>query len=185
MNHFHLWQWAADHVQFAAAVLLVILVQSTILIALGLLAARIAGRNSSAAQSATLRAVLLAVLLCPIAGGLFDRIGLIRVRLHLPDALPLQQFAARGLANRDRRRDACQRGAGGATGGALRMVRRIRQGAMLAPLGWIETRGDVRVFRVTAPPVLLTDYFNTPCLVGWGRRQFYCRWDRIRCGRRY
>jgi beta-lactamase regulating signal transducer with metallopeptidase domain len=145
-------------------------VQSTILLALGLLAARIAARHSSASESAVLRAVLLATLICPAAGKILNRAGIID-GLHPLSLADVRRWPAADSIGPFVIAVAFLVGTALLVrlAVALRMVRRIRRGAMSAPLGWIEDAGRcARVFRVTPPPVLLTEYFNTPCLVGCG-----------------
>ncbi|QDT43686.1 Regulatory protein BlaR1 [Gimesia alba] len=52
-----------------------VLLQSTVLIAVGLLAARLSGRHKAAIQSAILRVTLIAVLFCPLASLTLSKLG--------------------------------------------------------------------------------------------------------------
>jgi len=69
---------------FTADFALTWLIQSTVLLALGLLAGRLLKRTGPAVQSAWYRTTLVAVLLCPCASMLLAAIGFTGLMVHLP-----------------------------------------------------------------------------------------------------
>lgn len=84
MNLLHTLHQGAAWVAPVVSLMVNLLIQSTILIALGLLLARAVRRKGAAVQSSFLRAVLVAVLLSPVASHLLDRADVAGLTVHLP-----------------------------------------------------------------------------------------------------
>src|SRR5271163_3945102 len=72
------------------------LIQSTVLLALGLLVGRLLKRTGPAVQSAWYRTTLVAVLLCPCASMVLAAMGFTGLMVHLPGRITTH--GARGLS---------------------------------------------------------------------------------------
>jgi formylglycine-generating enzyme required for sulfatase activity/beta-lactamase regulating signal transducer with metallopeptidase domain len=157
-----LLHWAEMRAVALAAGGASLFVQSTLLIATGLIAAACVRRRSAALQSLILRATLVAVLACPLAGWMLSRWGAETFHMALPHfgayALLTAVAIAVGVLLLIRLLL------------AISIVRRIRQAAHSASVHWIDDAGRcARVFNLRTPPILQTDQFTTPCLVGFHR----------------
>src|SRR4051794_15262619 len=76
------------------------LVQSTLLIAAGLIIGRLCRRQGPALQSVILRTTLVAVIICPLASLLYGRLGVRGRILELPTAVvPVRPRAAPSNVN--------------------------------------------------------------------------------------
>src|SRR5438270_14093447 len=89
--------------------LLTWLVQSTVLLALGLVAGRVLRRWGPAVQSTLYRTTLAAVLLCPIASMAMTALGFSGLAIRLPGST---EDAQAGAAIADQARGQLQPGAG-------------------------------------------------------------------------
>ncbi len=82
--------FSSGSVQLAA----VLLLQSTVLIALGLVAGRLLRKKGAAIQSAVYRTTLVAVICCPAASSLFQRAGLQGLAVVLPKVVSQPEGSA-------------------------------------------------------------------------------------------
>src|ERR1700722_9565025 len=86
MEPVRLWDWIVNHSAPGIQAGVTVLVQSTAVLCLGLLAMALAGRRGAALQSAIVRATLVSVLLCPAVAVLLGEAGVNGLRLQLPNA---------------------------------------------------------------------------------------------------